>query len=194
MGDWLQFLVDDRVGAADAPLRAEEVRRRLTSEGWIVAEADKDCVFGDAGHRPGREVASWYNGTPDETAFTRLRTNGVVIRAARFTNLAAGPYDLAALACPRCGGSVDEDALLESVGGWISGGGDGVMGCNSCSERFSLSALHRADPRESPVVCGNLALTFFNWPILEDSGWKRSVVDAVAEVLGARPSLAWTKL
>ncbi len=68
------------------------------------------------------------------------------------------------------------------------------MGCNSCSGRFSLSALHRADPRESPVVCGNLALTFFNWPILEDSGWRRSVVDAVAEVLGARPSLAWTKL
>ena len=62
------------------------------------------------------------------------------------------------------------------------------------SERVPLRALRCADRGESPVVCGNLALTFFNWPVLEDSAWKRRVADTVAEALGARPSIAWTKL
>lgn len=194
MGDWLQFLVDEEVGAADAPRRAEGVRRRLVSDGWIVADSDDECVLRGTGHRPGPLVASWYARTGDERDFARMRTNGVAIRVGRFTNLAAGPYDVPSLACPRCGRSVAGEVLFESVGRWMSAKGDAAMRCKSCSESIPLRALHRADPRESPIVCGDLALTFFNWPILEDSAWKRRVVDTVAEALGARPSIAWTKL
>jgi hypothetical protein len=166
VGDGLQFLVDEQVGAGEAPRRAEEVRQKLISEGLIDSVADKDSTLFFAGHRPGPQVASWYEGNDDDLAFTRLRTNGVIIRAGRFTNLAAGPYDTGALVCPRCGRFADTEVLFESVGAWMSGSGDATFACGACSATLALRALRTSDPSDPPVVCGNLSLTFFNWPTL----------------------------
>jgi hypothetical protein len=40
----------------------------------------------------------------------------------------------------------------------------------------------------------DLTLTFYNWPPLDRLGWKRNIIDVVAEVLGTRPSIAWAKV
>ena len=194
MSDWLQFLVDERITPEDAELHARQVRERLVTDGWIAPKADEKCALGGKGHRPGRDASSLYSGRGGERDFAKHLTNGVVIDTAPFTNLAAGPYQTDLLICPTCETAIDTDLLMECVGSWMSGDAGAKVHCDGCDEDLALRSLRCTDAGESPVVCGNLTLTFYNWPPLDSPSWQRSVIDVVADVLGARPSLAYAKL
>jgi hypothetical protein len=156
MSDWLQFAVDERVGAKDAIKRAAQLRKNLVAAGWIVASAGEKRVLGTKGHRPGPQVRSWYMHANDESDFTTLMTNGVAIETGPFT--------------------------------------DSALRCEACGQGAHLRSLRSSDNGGPPVVCGNLTLTFHNWPPLDHPGWKKSIIDKIAETLGARPAIAWTKL
>jgi hypothetical protein len=194
VSDWLQFVVDERIGVEDASGRSTQLCKKLVSEGWIVAAADPKCALGAKGHRPGPEVRSWYVRGKGEGDFTTLKTNGVVIEAGPFTNLAAGPFEMDLLICPKCEAPVDEERVMEFVGRWMSGETAAALGCEACGGSTHLRSLRSADGRESPVVCGNLTLTFYNWPPLDRAGWKKDIIEVIAGVLGSRPSLARAKL
>jgi hypothetical protein len=194
MSDWLQFVVDEHVCARDASRRSTQLRKKLVSEGWIVSAADEECALGARGHRPGPEVRSRYTRASGEGDFTELVTNGVAIETGPFTNLAAGPFETHLLSCPKCGRAVDQDPLMECVGQWMSGETESALTCEGCGQSTHLRSLRSTDKREPPVVCGNLTLTFYNWPPLDRPGWKTSIIDVIAETTGVHPSIAWAKL
>ncbi len=194
MSDWLQFVVDEHISAKHASRRSTNLRKTLVSEGWIVASPDGECVLGAQGHRPGPQVASWYTREKGEGDFTTLMTNGVAIEAGPFTNLAAAPFETDLLSCPTCKGAVDGEQLMECVAQWMSGEADATLTCEACGRSTPLRFLRSSDKREPPVVCRKLTLTFYNWPPLDRPGWKKNIIDVVAEALGTRPSIAWAKL
>lgn len=194
MSDWLQFVVDEHVSSKDASRRSTQLREKLVSEGWIVASPDEECVLGTKGHRPGPQVRSWYTRAKGEGDFTTLMTNGVAIETGPFTNLAAAPFETDLLSCPDCKGAVDEELLMECVGQWMAGETDAALTCEACGKSTHLRSLRSSDKREPPVVCGNLTLTFYNWPPLDRPGWKKSIIELIAEGLGTSPSIAWAKV
>ena len=194
MADWLQLLVDERSDARAASAKATTVRDALVSAGWILPSVDGECALGASGHRPGANVASWYARERGEVDFANLSTNGVVIAAGSFTNLAAAPMELDRLACPACGVLVGETDVAECVVAWMSGAVDATVACPSCGRACPLRSLRSRDERASPIVCGHLALTFHNWPPLDSPRWRRSIVEDIAEVVGSPPSLAWAKI
>jgi hypothetical protein len=176
MSDWLQFVVDEHISVEAAGKRSTQLRKKLSSEGWIVASADEDCVLRTKGHRPGPQVGSWYTRAKREGDFTTLMTNGVAIETGPFTNLAAAPFETDLLTCPRCNGAVDEEQLMECVGQWMSGEADAALTCEACGKSTHLRFLRSSDKGEPPVVCGNLTLTFYNWPPLDRPGWKKDII------------------
>jgi hypothetical protein len=194
MSDALQFVVDEHIASTDAEARVTQLRKKLEVDGWFVATADADCVLGAFGHRPGPQVRSWYARTAGEVDFTTLMTNGVVIEAGSFTNLAAGPFETDSLCCAACNCAVEEGGVMESVAQWMSGDSDAGVTCDACGGRNHLRALRSAGTRKPPVLCGNVVLTFYNWPPLDSPRWKTSILDALAAALGNRPAVAWTNL
>ncbi len=189
MSDSLQFVVDETVTAKGAARRATTLRTSLVDTGWILA-----APRGASVHRPGPRVGSRYTRAKRELDFTKLATNEVAIETGPFTNLAVGPFDADRLRCPKCTGAVPEDSLMACVGEWMSGEGDAVMKCEGCRKKVHLRELRSRSKGDPPVVCGYLALSFYNWPPLDAPGWKKSIVDVIEDALGARPSIAWTKL
>ena len=128
--------------------------------------------------------------SPREGGFMDLQTNGVSIEARPFSNLAAGPFDVEMLACPACG-PVDLDALHEHIDQWLTRAIEPNATCLRCGHIAHARELRGGDVN---VICGQLAVTFWNWPPLDDDCWIRNVVDVIAGSLGARPSIAQAKL
>ncbi len=187
MSDWVQFVVDESVGAADAPILAERVRDRLIATGWIAPARGPDPVLHGDGHRPGPDVGRWYARSPGEADLSAWRTNGVAIEAGPFSNLVAGPFDVDLLTCPACAAPVDLPALQDEFERWVTSAIEPHATCAPCGHVTHARGLRG-------VVCGHLALTFYNWPPLDDDRWSRKVMDVVSESLGTRPAIANAKL
>jgi hypothetical protein len=188
MGDWLQFVVDEHVSAGDAEHRAAALRANLVAVGWIT-RCDAP-VPGRSVHRPGAQVDSWYARAAGEVELSRFVTNEVAVETGPFTNLAAGPFDTE-LRCAACEAPVDEPALLDRIESWLESGTEPLVTCLRCGRDAHVRTLHGAG---CGVLCGHLALTFYNWPPLEDARWHRSIVEVISGSIGARPSIAWAKL
>jgi len=140
------------------------------------------------GHTPGPEVSSWYSGKGD---FADLLISGVSITTGPFSNLSAGPFDVDLLVCPACEAPTDLEALHDHIDRWITHGIDPVATCGRCGHAAHARTLRGGD---DSVLVGNLAVTFYNWPPLEDAAWSRRVMAVIVECLGSRPSVAQAKL
>jgi hypothetical protein len=187
VSDALQFLVDELVTEAEAPYLARRLRERLAEEGWIEREATNECVLGGLGHKPGPLARSSF--VPLHTP----RTNGVAIEAARFTSLVY-PFEAELFVCPGCEAPVDIAHLVESVEAWVTGEPERAVTCTGCDRTRHAREWRSTDPGQSPIVFGNLALRFYNWPPLRSPQWKQSIVDCVTKIVGRPLSPAWGHL
>jgi hypothetical protein len=192
MGDGVQFIVDEAASRTEAIRHASAIRELLVREGIVEPAADAECVLSGEGHPPGPRVAALYSAAGGEGDFTKLITNGVTIECERFANLTY-PYAVDTVVCPRCEATVDRDLLFEAVEAWLDGDDAATVSC-ACGQPRHLREWRSRDRGESPIVCGNLVVTFYNWPPLASAGWKRDIVALIGEALAARPSVAWTKL
>jgi hypothetical protein len=194
MSDGLQFLVDEQIRAEDAPSLADRLRERLVAEGWIEAEPTDKCVLGGRGHRPGRLARSSYLLAPGECDyFDSLVTNGVAIEAERFTSLMY-PFDVELCVCPRCDAQVDVDQLTKAIDAWVSGGVERRLSCADCGHAGHPRDWRGGGDAAQSIVFGNLVLSFYNWPPLDLSRWKRSIVDDVTRTVGRPLSVAWGRV
>jgi hypothetical protein len=189
MSEGLQFLVDEQVGAEDARSLADRLRERLVAEGWIEPEATSESVPTGRGHRPGPLARSSYELAPGECNYFAMHTNGVTIEAERFTSLMY-PFEAELCVCPRCEAQVDVDQLMKAVEAWATSGVERRLTCADCG--------HAGHPREwggtgdeaQTIVFGHLVLSFHNWPPLDFSRWKRSIIDDVTKTVGRPLSMA----
>ena len=192
MSDAVQFIVDEAASRSEATRRAKAIRELLVREGIVEAAANGDCVLSGEGHPPGPRAASLHAATPGEADFTKLVTNGVTIECERFANLTY-PYPVEMVVCPRCETTVDRALLFEAVNAWLDGDDAATVSCE-CGQPRHLREWRSRDPQESPIVCGNLVVTFYNWPSFASKGWKIDIPARIGEALAARPSVAWTHL
>ena len=193
MSDGVQFIVDEAASRQEATRRASAIRERLVREGIVEPAANGDCVLAGEGHPPGRRAASLYQATAASNVdFTSLVTNGVTIECERFANLTY-PYPVDTVVCPRCEASVDRELLFAAVNTWLDGDDAATVSCE-CGQPRHLREWRSRDPRESPIVCGNLVVTFYNWPRLDSKAWQMDIIALIGEALAARPSVAWTHL
>jgi hypothetical protein len=192
MSDVLQFIVDEAASRNDATGRASAIRAILVREGIVEPAANGDCVLAGEGHPPGPSIAALYTAAAGEVDFTKLVTNGVTIECERFANLTY-PYPVETVVCPRCEATVDRELLFEAVEVWLDGDDAATVSCK-CGQPRHLREWKSRNPSEPPIVCGNLVVTFYNWPALDSKGWKKDIRALVGEALAARPSVAWTQL
>jgi hypothetical protein len=193
VSDAIQFLVDERVTEAQAASLARRLRERLVEKGWIEREATTESVLGGLGHKPGPLARSSFMARPGEMDFRTLRTNGVAIEAGRFTSLIY-PFEAELFACPGCEAQVDVDRLMGAVEAWVTGEPERAVTCTGCDRTRHAREWRSTDAGQSPIVFGNLALRFCNWPLLRSPQWKQSIVDDVTEIVGRPLSPGWGRL
>jgi hypothetical protein len=190
MGDAIQFLVDEEVSEAEAPFLAGRLRERLTEDGWIERELTNECALSRRGHRPGPLARSSFAPTREESDFFELLTNGVTIEPRRFASLEC-PHVWDLFVCPQCEEPIDAGQLDEALEAWYTGGAPRAMTCARCGHAGHPREWRSTDPGQCPIAFGNLVVSFYNWPWLGSTRWKRDIVDDVRKIVGRPLSSAW---
>ena len=184
MSDSFEMLVDVDVGAEEAEGVARTVLDRFHTLGLISGEANRDCVLGGTGYRPGPAVADLYSREDRESLFWELVTCGVEVQVGRgFNEWALGPV-CEGFRCSACDAAIEPfgdefgDALGTAIGEWVNQSGPALVPCPRCCAQRSITAWEC----RPPLGFGNLSVRFWNWPPLDSSSWKIDIPRTLEDV------------
>ncbi|MEO8505444.1 MAG: hypothetical protein ABI609_16225 [Acidobacteriota bacterium] len=163
MGDWFQTVVGTEVRADSAPAAADRLRAWLIEMGVVAGERSESVLGGDGmGYAPGANYARAL--AHPAPSLLSLVTNGVDIQSGR--NVAIDPQAEWRWRCPSCAAhQTSSEDLLQAIGQWYEGADAARVFCPTCGHANPIARLV-ADP---PIACGNLAITFWNWPPLSET-------------------------
>ena len=183
VSDNFEMLVDADVTIEEAKDVARAVLAQYRKHGLIPGKANRECVLGGKGYRPGPSIPRLYKRQPREGRFWQLLTCGIEPHVGRgFNDLALGPVR-EGFSCPACRAEIEPfegafgDELARAIAEWLDQSGPALVRCPKCEER-SLITQWQCKP---PLGFGNLSFRFWNWPPLASSSWKIDIVALTRE-------------
>ena len=188
MSDNFEMLVDVDATPGEADAVARAVLNRFQKLGLITGTANRGCVLGSTGYRPGPAVADSYKLEKREGRFWELVTCGVEPTVGRSFNMwALGPSS-EGFTCSACGAIVKPfgdsfgDAIHKAVGEWMEESGPALVSCPECRKKRPITEWQC----KPPFGFGNVSFRFWNWPQLDSPSWKIDIAGIVREVTGHR--------
>jgi ribosomal protein S27AE len=126
--------------------------------------------------------------------FKTLVTNGMEVHAGPWFNAFYFQF-VQNYMCPRCsvvlaGHEVMADQFYEAAGQFYGGVARPMVFCPRCSEA-SAAQEWRSTNHLGFVY---LAFVFWNWPPLDDAGWKVDLPALMSEVLGRKVAMAFGRV
>jgi hypothetical protein len=187
MGDSYEALIDCQATQGDAELMRSLIVECLSESDLIVPVLSADCVLDGEGYPASPRCAAAYpleqgEGALHPNEFWTLRTNGVEIYCGPWINM-FGFHMFDCAECPHCQHRYGEDFLAElnpMIDAFSSAGVLPTVTCAGCSAHVRLHDW-RCEPHLGFV---NLAIVFYNWPPLDDDGWKLNVSGIIEAKLG----------
>ena len=153
-------IVELSLDAAGARERAAEITRWLLDTGVMVANTNRDELWQPSEYRAGPNVRTATELWSSDDA--QLANHGVDVVVERVLHHPSGNYEPPA--CPTCDTVVDEETHHRLVFAWLRGP-EPLLRCDACGGE----ALVGDWPVEWTFHVGELAVSFSNWPPLEDA-------------------------
>ncbi len=186
MSDNFEMLVDVDATAQEAEDVCPAVLGHFRTLGLITGEANRECVLGGKGYRPGAAVAALYKLQKREYPFWELLTCGVEPQVGRgFNDLALGEV-CEGFCCPSCAAEIEPfgeafgDAVSKAIREWEDGSGWARVPCPNCRKTRPITEW----PCKPPLGFGNLSFRFWNWPPLNSPAWAIDIAGIVRDVSG----------
>lgn len=162
-----------QVAKGDVENLSDKIVNHLVQKG-IIQKSLTDCTLGKPGHAPGDNFRLAIE--DDDCGLDNLRTNGLEVINERqvFHN---GGNGLDEITCPNCNANIIESDWGDKLDAWVNETGEDKITCNQCNAVHSV-AEYNFKPTWS---FGNLGLTFWNWPELN-----QKFITEVEEVTGSK--------